>query len=228
MWFAGLVGSPVLSVRRSGRFAGLEPSLHMWSENMTNKPKAIGAIAAVPAPGATTAAGIEAASIPVEAVQDAQTPRTFDKAVEALKQTAETANTNLSTSLEEAGTKVKQGVQSAMKTAEQLTQFHQGNLEAVVKSGQIWAAGLQDLSKHVASNAQATMEETMSTFRAMSGVKSLKEAFELQSSFARAAMEKALAESTKLTETGLKLAEQAYAPITARVNAAVDVFSTRN
>ena len=36
-----------------------------------------------------------------------------------------------------------------------------------------------------------------------------------------------MAESTKLTETGLKLAEQAYAPITARVNAAVEVFTSR-
>jgi len=126
-----------------------------------------------------------------------------------------------------APTKIKQGVNRVMKTAEQLAQFHQGNMEAIVKSSQIWASGLQDLSKHVASNAQATMEETISTFRAMTGVKSLKEAFELQSSFAKASMEKAMAESTKLTETGLKLAEQAYAPITARVNAAVEVLTNR-
>jgi phasin family protein len=124
-------------------------------------------------------------------------------------------------------TPIKQGVSRAMKTAEQLAQFHQGNMEAIVKSSQIWATGLQDLSKHVASNAQATMEETISTFRAMTSVKSLKEAFELQSSFARASMEKAMSESSKLTETGLKLAEQAYAPITARVNAAVEVFTNR-
>jgi phasin family protein len=126
-----------------------------------------------------------------------------------------------------APTKIKQGVNRVMKTAEQLAQFHQGNMEAIVKSSQIWASGLQDLSKHVASNAQATMEETISTFRAMTSVKSLKEAFELQSSFARASMEKAISESSKLTETGLKLAEQAYAPITARVNAAVEVLTNR-
>jgi phasin family protein len=126
-----------------------------------------------------------------------------------------------------ATTEIKQGVNRVMKTAEQLAQFHQGNMEAIVKSSQIWASGLQDLSKHVASNAQATMEETISTFRAMTSVKSLKEAFELQSSFARASMEKAISESSKLTETGLKLAEQAYAPITARVNAAVEVLTNR-
>jgi phasin family protein len=114
-----------------------------------------------------------------------------------------------------------------MSTAEQLTQFHQGNVEAVVKSSQIWATGLQDMSKHFASRAQTTMEETMSTLRAMSSVKSLQEAFELQSSFARSSLEKALSEGTKLTETGMKLAEQAVAPITARVNAAVEVLTHR-
>ena len=153
--------------------------------------------------------------------------RHVDKTVEALTQDVATLNHAATGAIGQAQTNIKQGVSRAMNTAEQLTQFHQGNLEAMVKSSQIWASGLQDLTKHFASHAQTTMEETMSTFRAMTTAKSLKEAFELQSSFAKTAMEKAMSESTKLTETGLKLAEQAYAPITARVNAAVEVFTNR-
>ena len=181
---------------------------------MATKPKAVAVIAA----GNTKAA------------PDA--PRHFNKAVEALKLDAETATATTSSStviaaLGQAKTNIEQGVTRAMSTTEQITQFHQGNMEAMVKAGQIWATGLQDLTKHFASNAQATMEETMSTFRAMTTAKSLKEAFELQSTFAKTAMEKALSESSKLTESGMKLAEQAYAPITARVNAAVEVFTNR-
>ena len=37
--------------------------------------------------------------------------------------------------------KVKEGMEKAMKTAEEFVAFSQGNLEALVKSGQIWAAG---------------------------------------------------------------------------------------
>jgi hypothetical protein len=48
---------------------------------------------------------------------------------------------------------------------------------------------------------------------------------DLQSAFAKASMEKAMAESGKITEHSLKLAEQAFAPLTARVNAAVETFS---
>ena len=127
--------------------------------------------------------------------------------------------------LEATQAKVKEGVEKAMKTAEELVAFNQGNIEAIVKSSQIWATGMQDLSKHIAAAAQASMDESMSAFKALTSVKSLKDAFELQSSFARAALEKSLAEFGKLTDASFKLTEQALAPITARVNVAVEKFA---
>jgi phasin family protein len=121
--------------------------------------------------------------------------------------------------------KMKEGVEKAMKTAEEFVAFSQGNIEAIVKSSQIWAAGVQDLSKHMAAAAQASLDESMSAFKALTGVKSLKDAFELQSSFARSALEKSLSESGKLTDASFKLTEQALAPITARVTVAVEKFA---
>jgi phasin family protein len=121
--------------------------------------------------------------------------------------------------------KVKVGMEKAMKTAEELVAFSQGNVEALVKSGQVWAAGVQDISKQVAATAQASFEETMSTFKAFSSVKSLKDVFEMQANFARATMEKTLAESGRLTDASMKLTEQAMAPLTARVSLAVEKFA---
>jgi phasin family protein len=152
------------------------------------------------------------------------TGHAFDKTVEGLKQSAATATAGL----EQAQAQLKQGYDRAVKTAEQFAQFHQGNVEALVKASQIWATGLQDISKHVATNAQTAIEEGVTTFRALTSVKSMKEAFELQSSYAKSSLEKVLAESGKLTETSLKLAEQAAAPLTARVNAAVETFTARS
>jgi phasin family protein len=111
-----------------------------------------------------------------------------------------------------------------MKTAEEFMSFSQANVEAFVKSGQIFATGLQDLTKQMAATAQATMDETMSTFRAMTTVKSVKEAFDLQTSFARSTMEKAVAQSGHVAETSFKLAEQAMAPIAGRMTHAVASF----
>lgn len=127
--------------------------------------------------------------------------------------------------IEASQTKMKEGVEKVMKTAEELMAFSQGNIEAIMKSGQIWASGMQDLSKHLAAAAQASLDQSMSAFKAMTSVKSLKDAFELQSSFARSALEKSMTESGKLTDASMKLTEQALAPITARVSVAVEKFA---
>ena len=112
----------------------------------------------------------------------------------------------------------------AIKTAEDFVSFTQGNFEAVVKAGQIWAAGVQDLSKTFAASAQAQVEETMATVKALSGVKSLKDAVELQTTLARASLEKAMTETSKLTDASVKLTEPTLAPLTARVTLAVEKF----
>ena len=77
----------------------------------------------------------------------------------------------------------------------------------------------------IAANAQASFDETMSTFKALSSAKSLKDAFELQASLARTTIEKTLAESGKLTDASMKLTEQTLAPLTARVSLAVEKFT---
>ena len=111
-----------------------------------------------------------------------------------------------------------------MKTAEEFITFNQANVEAFVKSGQIFATGLQDISKQFASSAQLAMDEAMSTFRALTGVRSFKEAIDLQTTLARSTVEKAMAQTGQVTESSFKLAEQAMAPIASRVSTAVESF----
>jgi phasin family protein len=119
---------------------------------------------------------------------------------------------------------VTRGIKTMMKSTEDFVAFGQANLEAFVKSGQIWSAGVQELTKQIATSAKASFDESVSTFKAISTAKSVKEAMELQSTFAKAALEKAMAESNKLTDASIKLTEQTLAPITARVTSAVETF----
>jgi len=118
-----------------------------------------------------------------------------------------------------------QGMQDAMKTAEDFLAFGQGNLDAFMKSSQIWAAGMQDISKQVAAMAQASFGETMATFQSLAAVKSPKDALDIQANLARTSFEKAAAETGKITDASLKLAEQAMAPLTARLNLAAEKFA---
>jgi len=164
---------------------------------------------------------MKAKIIEVPAASEKEATAAIDATVENLKEGV----TKATAGFEVTQRKAKENMEKAMKTAEEFVAFSQGNVEALVKSGQIWATGVQDLSKHIAGAAQASIEDGISTFKALTSVKSLKDAFDLQANFARATLEKTLAESGKLTDASFKLTEQALAPLTARVTLAVEKFA---
>ena len=118
--------------------------------------------------------------------------------------------------------RVQEAMERAMKTAEEILAFGQGNVAALVRSGQIWVSGLQDLGKQVAATAQEQIADTLSAFRAIAGAKSVRDAIEVQTALARNTIQKTVAESSRITETSLKLTEQAMAPVAARVSLAVE------
>jgi phasin family protein len=132
--------------------------------------------------------------------------------------------TGAAAGLEKTQAEVQANMDKVMKSAEDFMSFGQANVEAFVKSGQIWAAGVQTLSKSFAATAQAQVDAAVSTMKALAGVKSLKDAVDLQTSLARSSVETVVAETGKLTDASMKLAEETFAPITARVTLAVEKF----
>jgi len=116
------------------------------------------------------------------------------------------------------------GMNTMIKSTEDFVALGQANMEALVKSGQIWTAGVQELMKQFAETAKASFDESVATLKAISSAKSVTEAMDLQSKFATSVAGKALAESNKLVEASIKLTEQTLAPITARVTSAVETF----
>jgi phasin family protein len=111
------------------------------------------------------------------------------------------------------------------KAKAEIASLSQGNVEAIMKSGQVWAAGWQAISKTMAATAQAHLDQTMSTWKALISVKSLKEAMDLRANLPHTSFEAAFAETGKLTDASLRLAEQAVAPITERITLAVQKFT---
>ena len=165
-------------------------------------------------------------AVPAQVVESGQetvvtaATKGFDTTVAALKNGVSGAVAGF----EKTQAEMKANMEKAMKTAEEFMSFGQGNVEAVLKSGQIWTEGVQEFGKTFAATAQAQLDQTMNTWKALAGVKSLKEALELQANLARSSVETVVAETGKLTDASMKLAEQAFAPITARVTLAVEKF----
>jgi phasin family protein len=114
------------------------------------------------------------------------------------------------------------GAEGFMKAAEDAAEFGRGNMEAFTKAAQTWAVGTQDLARQVMALAQGLTDHSLEGAKALAAVKSLNEAAEIQAKFAKAAMEKAVAESAKMQEAVFKLTEQAVAPISARVTVAME------
>ena len=116
------------------------------------------------------------------------------------------------------------GMKTMITSTEDFVELGQANMEAFVKSGQIWTAGMQEQMKQFATTTKASFDEFVATFKAISSAKSVTEAVELQSKFATSVVEKIVVESNNLTNTSIKLTEQTLAPITARVTDAVEIF----
>ena len=160
-------------------------------------------------------------------VQDVarESVRQVSNGFESVASGAREATASAAAAMDAAKPAARGGMEQAMKQAEQMLAFSQGNVEAMMKSSQIWASGLQDLSRQITATAQASFQDNVSMLRSLTAIRTLQDAVALQTTTARTAMEKALAESTRLTETSMKLAEQASTPLTARVGAAMEMVT---
>ena len=131
---------------------------------------------------------------------------------------------NVTGGLEQAQATMRDGVQKAMKTAEEIFAFTQGNVQAITQSSQILATGVQSMGQSVAATARANAEDVASTFKAFAAVKSVKEAMDLQTSLFRAMLDRAVSQTSQMTDSSMKLSEQAMAPITGRIAIASEKF----
>ncbi len=148
-----------------------------------------------------------------------QTTENIDRTVSVLK---DGVSAGANAGLHQAQTVMHDGMQKAIKATEEMVSFSQGNVEAVAKSSQILMTGMQDLSQSLAASAKASMEETVNGLKALSGVKSFKDFYELQAAMMRSAVERSVAQTSQLTEHSIKLSERAFAPIGARLSLATD------
>lgn len=113
----------------------------------------------------------------------------------------------------------------AAKGTGEAVAFQQGTWQAYAEAGQIWASGSQELFRQWTASSQHAMHESLTNMRALMGVRTPKEAIELQGNLVRTAAVWAVSESAKLAHAGIELAEKAAAPLTARAVKAAEKVS---
>jgi len=119
-------------------------------------------------------------------------------------------------------TRAKAAYEKGTEALTEATEFAKGNVEAMVESGKILAGGAQDLGKTYVEEAKSAYETLTGDLKELAAVKSPTELFQLQGKIARRNFDAMVAASSKNTEAMIKLASEAFAPISGRVNVAAE------
>jgi len=123
---------------------------------------------------------------------------------------------------------LKTGFEKAVKGYDQFLGFGKETVEAYTKAANVAAKGAETLHNEIFAYSKQSMEDTMAAAKALMTTKSVHEAFELQSDFAKTQFEGYVAQMTKLGEIYVAAAKDSFAPIQGRVQAWVDtVQNTR-
>ena len=101
-------------------------------------------------------------------------------------------------------------------------EFTKGNVEALVESGKVLAAGLQDLGKVYVEDAKTGFETMTADVKELAAVKSPADFFKLQGEILRRNFDAAMATGSKRSEALVKLANDAFAPVQNRVSIAIE------
>ena len=101
-------------------------------------------------------------------------------------------------------------------------EFTKGNVEALVESGKVLAAGLQDLGKVYVEDAKAGFETMTADVKELAAVKSPADFFKLQGEILRRNFDAAMTTGSKRSEALVKLANDAFAPVQSRVSVAIE------
>jgi phasin family protein len=113
----------------------------------------------------------------------------------------------------EAGERGQQAVKRSQKAIEELAEVSKANVEALVDAGKIAVEGARSIGQDVVETSREGIEKAANAVRALTEAKSPTEFMQLQSEFARAQFDRFVAESSRLTESFVKLAGEAIQPI---------------
>ncbi len=136
--------------------------------------------------------------------------KSYEKAVVASKEQVEAAT--------------KAGA-DAFKGYEDVLAYNQNNMEALMKISAIWFKGVQDINKEVTTLASTSMEQGVNASKQILGCKTVEEIIAVHSDLAKTNYDKVVAESRKLSDMSIKLAENTAAPIAVRVNETAATFA---
>jgi phasin family protein len=136
------------------------------------------------------------------------------------------ANQQVEEFTNEAKRSMEEGVERMSKGFEDVTQFGQDNVEAMVASSKVMAKAAEEMNAEVIAFSKKSYEDSLAAAKEIASARSVSEYFERQTAFAKTSFETFVSEATKLNEMYSQAAKDAFAPLNARFTAAAEIVKT--
>jgi phasin family protein len=122
----------------------------------------------------------------------------------------------------EAAERSEETAKRSRKAAEELAEMYRSNVDALAEASRIAATGAQSIGQRIASQSRDSIEQSANTVRSFAEAKNPTELLQLQGEFARTSFDRFVEDSSALTESFVKLAGEAFQPISSRASANAD------
>ena len=118
------------------------------------------------------------------------------------------------------------GFEKALKNYDIVLGYGKETAEACMKSATVAGKGVESINNEIYAYSKQSLEDSIAATKAVMGSKSVHEAFEYQSEFAKSAFESYVGELTKFGELFSTAAKDSFAPLKGRMEAWLDVVQT--
>jgi len=135
---------------------------------------------------------------------------------------AETVKTTVDQFTAASNTAFKDGVEKTLAALNDANADSKKNLEAVVASVTAATKGAEALGAQAMAFSKANFESQVAAAKSLSGAKSVQEVVELQTAFAKTALETYMAEMGRMTETVSASVKDSMKPLNERMTAMVE------
>ena len=142
------------------------------------------------------------------------------------KTAGEKASASAETALESGAAALKSGLEKSLKSYDAFVGYGKDTAEAVTKSATTAGKGIETINGEIYSYSKQSIEDAVAATKAVLGSKSVHEAFEFQTDFAKSAFESYVSELSKIGELATAATKDVYAPFKGRVQAWLDTVQT--
>ena len=116
----------------------------------------------------------------------------------------------------------KESIEKSIAAMSEMNAYSKKNLEALIASATAATKGVETVGARALAFSKKSLEGQIAAAKALSGAKSIQEAVELQTGFAKTAFESMVAEVNEISEITSASVKDAMSPINERVSAFVE------